>query len=159
MQITQLLSITFCLNTMKKPGKRLQMNPVEASCEKSFTWMGFIAAPPLIVHVFIVIGFTSKQDIFTIYQSHVTINSVKTFHCQLLHFFEFYDLIFFDGYSVYQQMGYKNPCYLWVYATLLNIRFCVFKYLCKFRIELSEDFFSSSVNSTALSLANLTVYS
>ena len=22
--------------------------------------------------------------------------------CQLLHFFEFYDLIFFDGYSVYQ---------------------------------------------------------
>ena len=35
-------------------------------------------------------------------QSHVTITSVKTFHCQLLHFFEFYDLIFFDGYSVYQ---------------------------------------------------------
>ena len=62
----------------------------------------FIAVPPLIVHVFIVIGFTGKQDIFTIYQSHVTITSVKTFHYQLLHFFEFYDLIFFDGYSVYQ---------------------------------------------------------
>ena len=29
----------------------------------------------------------------------------------------------------------------------------------QFKIELSEDFFSSSVNSTALSLANLTVYS
>ena len=62
----------------------------------------FIAAPPLIVHVFIVIGFAGKQDIFTIYQSHVTITSVKSFHCQFLHFFEFYVLIFFDGYSVYQ---------------------------------------------------------
>ena len=50
----------------------------------------------------LVIGFTGKQDIFTIYQSHVTITSVKTFHCQLLHFLEFYDLIFFDDYSVYQ---------------------------------------------------------
>ena len=130
MQITQLLSIIFCLNTMKKPGKRLQMNPVEASCEKSFTWMGFIAAPPLIVHVFIVIGFTSKQDIFTIYQSHVTINSVKTFHCQLLHFFEFYDLIFFDGYSVYQQMGYKNPC------SFILLSF----YVRRLRITFSEPF-------------------
>ena len=116
MQITQLLSIIFCLNTMKKPGKRLQMNPVEASCEKSFTWMGFIAAPPLIVHVFIVIGFTSKQDIFTIYQSHVTITCVKSFHCPLLHFREFYDLIFFDDYSLYQQVGYKNPCFLRLFS-------------------------------------------
>ena len=130
MQITRLLSITFCLNTMRKLEKRLQMNPVEASCEKSFTWMGFIAAPPLIVHVFIVIGFTSKQDIFTIYQSHVTINSVKTFHCQLLHFFEFYDLIFFDGYSVYQQMGYKNPC------SFILLSF----YVRRLRITFSEPF-------------------
>ena len=86
----------------EKTGKKIVDESGRSILRKEFTWMGFIAAPPLIVHVFIVIGFTSKQDIFTIYQSHVTINSVKTFHCQLLHFFEFYDLIFFDGYSVYQ---------------------------------------------------------
>ena len=90
----------------------------------------FIAAPPLIVHVFIVIGFAGKQDIFTIYQSHVTITRVKTFRCQRLHFFEFYVLIFFDGYSVYQQMGYKNPC------SFILLSF----YVKRPRIPLSEPF-------------------
>ncbi len=61
----------------EKTGKKIVDESGRSICEKSFIWMGFIAAPPLIVHVFIVIGFTSKQDIFTIYQSDVTINSVK----------------------------------------------------------------------------------
>ena len=40
MQITRMPSILFCLNTMKKPGKRLSMNLAGASFEKSFIWMG-----------------------------------------------------------------------------------------------------------------------
>lgn len=45
------------------------------------------------------------------------------------------------------------------YAAISNMRLCAFKYFCKFRIKLSEMFNSSSVNFTALSSANLIVYS
>ena len=38
-QITQMPSTICCLSTMKKPGKRLLMNPAVASYEKNFIWM------------------------------------------------------------------------------------------------------------------------
>ena len=51
--------------------------------------ISFVAVPPLIIHIFIVISFAGKQYIFTIYQSHVTVTCVKAFHLRFLRFFEF----------------------------------------------------------------------
>ncbi len=49
---------------------------------------------------------------FTTFLFSYAINnsSIKSFHHQILRFFKFCDLIFFDSYSVYQQVGHKNPC-------------------------------------------------